>query len=924
MTTLLPNAESLTQDGLTPYGLTCEMVQTPLGLDEPSPRLSWKLRSSRRGDAQTSYRITAALDRRDLDDAERLIWDTGRRESADGVLVPYDGPPLQSSTRYHWRVEVWDAGGAAAGRADSWFETGLLHPGEWRAAWIGRDAETATVMDPPDDEDRTDRTRHLLPCSHLRRSFDLGDRRPVRARIYASARGVYELRLNGRRVGDAELAPGWTEYDRRILYQTYDVSELLEEGENVLGAVLADGWWSGFVGFDSRHQAQHYGKAPQVIVQVLLDHADGSRRWIVSDDRWRERTGAITYADLLMGECVDARDDLPGWDRPGHDGTGWNAAAVLDRDTGVLRAAPDEPVRVTEDVPARSVVRRPGGHHIVDLGQNMVGRVRLTVRGAERGRRVRLRHAEMLADGELYLANLRTAEATDVYVAAGNSVEVFEPRFTFHGFRYVEVSGYPGELRPDDVVGRVLHSDTPLTGEFECSDETVNRLHANIRWGQRGNFVAVPTDCPQRDERLGWLADAQVFLPTACRNADVGAFFARWMRDVVDAQDADGAFPDVAPKLCIERGGAPAWGDGGVIIPWHLYRAYGDRRVLERSYAAMTAWVGHVHRHNPDLVWRHRVGNHYGDWLQVDAETPREVLATAYFARSTQIVAHAARTLGRDADAERFGALHEAVRDAFVGNFVDTGTGRFGGEARVAGGTQTGYLLALAFGLMPERLVPAAVAHLAADIEARGHHLTTGFVGVSLLCPVLAEHGRADLAYALLHQDTYPSWAYSIRHGATTIWERWDGWTEEHGFQSPAMNSFNHYSLGSVGDWLYGGVAGIDQHPDSVAYRHLLLRPNVGGRLTWARARQETPLGTAACGWSLHPASGPLDLRVEVTVPPGAQATLHIPTADPRSVHESRGGLPERGVDIVGSLPEELVVRLDSGTYHFSAAAPRR
>ncbi|MFB4315228.1 family 78 glycoside hydrolase catalytic domain [Actinomadura sp. 21ATH] len=916
----MPNAQPLPRDVLTPYGLACEMLETPLGLDEPLPRLSWKLRSSRRGDAQTAYRLTAALARRDLDDPERLIWDTGRREAGDGVLVPYDGPPLQSCTRYHWRVQVWDAAGSAAGRAESWFESGLLHPDEWHARWIGRDEETGAVMDPPRDGDRTDRTRHLEPCPHLRRPFRLDGPRPVRARLYAAARGLYELRLNGRKVGDAELAPGWTEYRRRVPYQAYDVTGLLQDGENVLGAVLADGWWSGFVGFDSRHQARHYGRAPQLIAQLLLDHADGSRRWIATGEGWRERDGAIRYADLLMGECVDARAGLPGWDRPGYDDTGWHAAAVLGRDTAVLRAASDAPVRVTGELPALTVTRRPGGHHIVDFGQNMVGRVRLTVRGAERGRRVRLRHAEMLAEGELYTANLRTAEATDVFVAAGEPVEVFEPRFTFHGFRYLEVSGHPGDLRPEDVVGRVLHSDTPFTGEFACSDATVNRLQANIVWGQRGNFVSVPTDCPQRDERLGWLADAQVFLPTACRNADVAAFFARWMRDVVDGQDAGGAFPDVAPRLCVEREGAPAWGDGGVIIPWHLYRTYGDRRVLERSYAAMTAWVDHVHRHNPGLVWRHRTGNHYGDWLQVNAETPREVLATAYFARSAQIVALAARVLGEDADAERYGALHEAVRAAFVDAFVDQTDGL------VRGGTQTGHLLALAFGLLPERLVPAAVDHLAADIEARGRHLTTGFVGVSLLCPVLAAHGRADLAYALLHQDTYPSWAYSIRHGATTIWERWDGWTEEHGFQSPAMNSFNHYSLGSVGDWLYGGVAGIGQEPGSVAYRRPLLRPHVGGGLTWARARQETPLGTLACGWSLRPGSGggPRELRLDVTVPPGARATLRIPTAEPDGVLEGEAEPRGRaGIEIAGGGPGELAVRLASGTYRFSAAAPR-
>ncbi|MFI0350183.1 family 78 glycoside hydrolase catalytic domain [Actinomadura sp. 9N407] len=897
-----------TTDSLTPYGLTCEMLHEPLGLDEPSPRLSWKLASEHRGDLQSAYRLTVALTEADLDSG-RLLWDTGRRDTGDTLLVAYDGPPLESATRYHWRVTVWDARGEQAGQAGSWFETGLLHPDQWQASWIARDPHTSPVQEPPRDEDRSERTRHLLPCSHLRRAFTLDGPRPVRARAYVSARGLYELRVNGHRVGDAELAPGWTEYRRRVLYQTYDVGDLLNEGDNVVGAVLADGWWSGYVGFDSRRQALHYGDAPELIVQVLLDFTDGSRWWVLSDGSWREHPGPIRYADLLMGQYVDARQELPGWDRPGYDDGDWNPVIVTGDDTAVLQASPDQPVRVLQELKAQSVRRLPDGRFIVDLGQNMVGRVRLTVRGAHSGQPVRLRHAEILDGGEPYLDNLRTAEVTDTYVAAGEPVEVFEPQFTFHGFRYVEVTGYPGELRPEDVTGRVLHSDTPWTGEFACSDETVDQLHANIRWGQRGNFVSVPTDCPQRDERLGWLADAQVFLPTACRNADVAAFFARWMRDVVDAQHEDGAFGDVVPELCMTREGAPAWGDGGVIIPWHLYRTYGDRRVLERSYGAMKAWVDHVRRHNPDLIWRHRVGNHYGDWLQVNAETSRDVLATAYFARSAERVAETARVLGADDDAGHYEALHTAVRAAFIDAFVDTGQGRVDGE------TQTGYLLALAFGLLPAPAIPAAVAHLVADIRARGTHLTTGFVGVALLCPVLAEHGHAGLAYALLHQDEYPSWGYSIRHGATTIWERWDGWTEKHGFQSAAMNSFNHYSLGSVGEWLYGGVAGIRQRPDSVAYRHLLLQPTVGGRLTWARARQETARGTVECGWSLHEGR----LLLQATVPPGADATVTVPTTAPGDVHE--GGRPVAGrddIEITGRTDRSLTVRLGSGHYRFS------
>ena len=406
----------------------------------------------------------------------------------------------------------------------------------------------------------------------------------------------------------------------------------------------------------------------------------------------------------------------------------------------------------------------------------------------------------------------------------------------------------------------------------------VNQLQANIAWGQRGNFVAVPTDCPQRDERLGWLADAQIFAPTASRNADVSAFFARWMRDVVDGQDADGAFRDVAPVMALDREARPAWGDAGVIIPWHLWRTYGDRRVLERCFDAMAAWVEHIRRHNPDLRWRHRTGNSYGDWLQVDAETPRDVLATAYFARST--ADRGRRRRGPRPDDRGGRAPGAARRDPRGVHRRPTSDD----DGTVEGGTQTGYLLALAFDLLPEELVPAAVDHLAADIEKRGNRLTTGFVGVALLCPVLTEHGRADLAYALLHQEEFPSWGYSIRHGATTIWERWDGWTEHGGFQSAAMNSFNHYSLGSVGDWLFGRVAGIDQTPGSVAYRSCCCgRCPAGGSPGPAPSRRPPAGGS--------PAAGDLDRRPahrDVTVPPGSTAVLEIPTPDPDSVRRRR------------------------------------
>lgn len=892
----------MTEVPLQPYALRCEFRTCPLGIDELWPRLTWKLGSELRGQAQTGYRITVG--RTPEDDA---LWDSGWLTGED-VAIEYGGAPLQSRTRYHWRVDVRDVDGTIAGSASSWFETGVLHQDEWNAAWIERDHRSIPVAEPPQDNDRSARTEHLTPPGQFRRSFELANH--TRARVYVSAKGLYELRINGTRVGDGELTPGWTDYRYRIQYQSYDVTELLQAGENVLAATLADGWWSGFIGFDARHQAQHYGKNPQLLVQLVIDHADGSCSTIATDSSWRESPGGLQFADPLMGEYRDARQETIGWDTAGYDESGWSPVRVVSSDTSTLVAELDEPVRIVEELSAQRVVGE-AGRQIVDLGQNMVGRVRLTVRGASPGQRITLRHAEVLNDeGELYTPNLRTAEATDVYIAGEENIEVFEPRFTFHGFRYVEVQGYPGDLRSSDVVGRVLCSGVEEVGEFRCSDETTNRLFDNIRWGQRGNFVGVPTDCPQRDERLGWLADAQVFLPTACFNAGLAAFFGRWMRDVVDAQTADGAFPDVAPQAVLDREGAPAWGDGGVIIPWHLYRVYGDRRVLRRSFHAMVAWVDHIHRHNPDLIWRHATGNNYGDWLQAGVETPREVVATAYFARSASIVALAADVLGRTADAEHYEKLALDIRAAFRDEFVDD-------RAQVSGHTQTGYLLAIAGDLLTGETVSPAMRHLAADITARGSHLTTGFIGVPLLCPVLTEHGRSDLAYDLLHQDGYPSWAYSIHRGATTIWERWDGWTEERGFQSPAMNSFNHYSLGSIGEWLYRYVAGIDQDSESVGYRDLVLAPTPGGRLSWAQVHYESIRGLIASAWRLRDT----EIEVDVRIPPGAEATVRIPCCVPDTAMENGFRLGDNpDVTLIRTTGDEVVCRVRSGQYRFSAS----
>ncbi|MEW1720441.1 family 78 glycoside hydrolase catalytic domain [Streptomyces sp. NPDC093109] len=901
--------------GLRPHALRCDHRTTPLGTGERAPLLGWRLAADRRGDDPAAYRVRVAEHPGDLADGGRPLWDTGRVEDPDALGVLYAGPPLRSRTRYHWRVTIWPAASTAAARpagATSWFETAFVGDGtpEWRASWIGHDPRPVPVMDAPTEGERALDDHGLAPCPLLRRAFTATA--VTRARLYVSARGLYEVRLNGFRAGDAELAPGWTDYTRRIQYQTYDVTGLVRDGGNVLAATVADGWWSGFVGFEPRRAGAHYGTFPQLLAELHLTGDDGRTVVIATDATWRTGTGAIRHADLLMGECHDLRHAADGWELPGFDDSGWRPALVTDADHRLLVASVDEPVRAMAALPARTVTRTGAGRHVVDFGQNLAGRVRLRVPALAAGARVTVRHAEALDDdGGLYTANLRTAAATDVLIGDGRPHTVFEPGFTYHGFRYAEIDGLP-ELSAADITAVALHSDTPWTGAFDCSDPALNRLHTCVEWGQRSNFVSVPTDCPQRDERLGWLADAQVFLPTAARNADVAAFFTKWLRDIDDARTPEGGFSNVAPRLPgVADEGAPGWGDAGVIIPWHLYRTYGDPRFLSRALPAMRAWVDLIHRHNPDLVWRHKVGPHFADWLAPGTPTPREVVATACFAHSAHLTARAAEALGERETAREYHRLAAGVRAVFTERFVRTD----GADLTVEGDTQTGYLLALAFGLLPADRTDAAVRRLAELIESAGPALRTGFLGVALAAPVLDRYGRADLAHALLRRTEVPSWLFPLRHGATTIWERWDGWTPEAGFRAPSMNSFNHYALGSVGEWLHRGVAGLDQRPDSTGYRHLRVRPRPG-KLTRASARYESARGTAEVRWERGDGVFSLWLRV----PPGADAEVYVPTADPASVRESGADPAHDGrVALLATTPEHTVYRVASGTYHFTA-----
>jgi alpha-L-rhamnosidase len=900
---------------LRPVGLKCEYRIDPLGIDERAPRLSWELQSESRGQVQSAYRVLVAGNGEDLEAEENLLWDSGRVESDLTTGVEYGGEELRSGSRCVWKVRVWDgAGDASPYSTPAVFETGLLERADWEGTWISAGKGLAGDLEPPSGDEYDDLANGLAPSPYLRREFPLV--KPVRrARMYATARGVYELYINGNRVGNDVLAPGWTDYDRRIQYQTYDVTPLLAEGTNALGAVLGDGWFAGFFGFDPKHRGALYGTRPQLLAQLVVEYEDGTTESFATEGSWSCSKGPILFSDLLMGESYDARGEMPGWAEPGFDDSGWYGVEAEEIGETNLVAQPDEGIRVTEELEAKAVTEPEGGRYVFDLGRNIVGWVRLRVAG-EAGTRVTLRHAETLnPDGTIYTENLRSARQTDTYIVKGGGEEIYEPRFTFHGFRYVEVTGYPGEPPLDAVTGRVVHSATPPSGSFECSSSLVNELQENIVWGQRGNFLSVPTDCPQRDERLGWMGDAQVFVRTASFNMDVAAFFEKWMADVQDAQSPEGAFPDVAPLLrgsgLIDlRWGAPAWGDAGIIVPWTIYRTYGDTRIVERHYDAMARWMEYLHEANPGLIRKNRMGNNYGDWLSPRGDhTPKHLLATAYWAYDAKLMAEMAVATGRNEDAKKYGDLNERIKAAFQQTYVSP-------DGRIEGDTQTCYLLALHMDLLPEELRSPAADHLVRTIEREDWHLSTGFVGVGYLCPVLTEAGYTDVAYRLLENETYPSWGYTIKNGATTIWERWDGWTEENGFQSPNMNSFNHYSLGSVGEWLYRYVAGIDL--GSPGYGRIVIRPRPGGNLTHASGTYDSVRGTISSSWKIEDGR----FVLEALIPPNTTATVHVPSTD----DVTEGGSPvdeADGVEFVSAGEGETVLAVGSGRYEFDGRMAR-
>lgn len=838
--------------------LRVEYQKNPLGLDIAKPRFSWKLESEQTDTMQAAYQVQVIT-------GGEMIWDSGIQKSDQSILVEYGGLPLQAESIYEYRVIVWDNHGEEASSEGS-FETGLLAGTNFEAQWIthpfGKEETACPVFT---------KKVHLM--------------KPVKkARIYATALGVYEIQINGNRVGDAFFAPGWTNYKKRLQYQTYDVTDLLnsENGnckDNIIEIMTGNGWYKGIFGFTCT--PDHYGNRVAVLAELHVEYEDGSKEVIATDTDWQVKPGPVRYSEIYMGETIDStfRADEP------------VAVSPFSYSKENIIAQESEPVRITKRTAAKELILTPKGEKVLDFGQNMAGIVEVRVQG-RRGQKIVIRHAETLdKDGNFYSETLRQAKSVDTYICDGTE-QVFLPHFTFHGFRYICVEGLE-EVDPADFTACTLHTDMRKTGSFSCSNEMVNKLQSNIQWGQRSNFLDIPTDCPQRDERLGWTGDAQVFCRTASYNMETALFFRKWLHDLKSEQTAQFGPPHVVPNILADQEAAAAWSDAATVIPWTVYQVFGDKRVLEEQYKSMKGYVDYITAHCSDNgLWQ--TGFQYGDWLALDKEesadrtgaTDKYLVANAYYAYSAEIVSKAAQVLGYEEDAKEYEALHWKIAGLFDEEYI-TRTGRMVSE------TQTGCVLALHFKLAQEKYRARIAKSLETNIANHKNHLSTGFVGTPYLCHVLSENGMHDLSGTIFLKEDYPSWLYAVKKGATTIWERWNSIMPDGSFDESGMNSLNHYAYGSIGDWMYEKLAGIS--PVKPGYKEIQIKPEFIKGITSVDASFDSVYGVIRSAWSCKDGK----ITVDVTIPANTTAEVFLPE-------------------------KEEVLKLGSGSWHYEYATETR
>ena len=876
--------------------LRCEYFKDPMGLNVKNPRLSWILHSPKQDQYQSAWQVLVASSPALLSERKADFWNSGKVETDQSTQVEYAGKDLESRDICWWKVRVWDKDG----KASSWsepasFEIGLLDPKDWKADWIKTSIDFEEIFH---------------PSPMFRKEFNLAGTIKS-ARLYITSLGLYNAEINGKRVGDLVLTPGWTSFENRVQYQTYDVSSMIKAGDNAMGITLGDGWYRAFR--PNNRDREGFGtQSLDVMAQLEVTLTNGKKIIVGTDGTWKSTTGPILKSGIYDGETYDARLEMPGWSKNGFDDSGWVGVEVVNNNKELLVYPDSPPMRKVEEVIPIELLTTPKGDVVVDMGQNMVGWVRLTVE-CPKGTEIKLRHAEVLdKEGNFYTENLRKAAQTNTYICKGEGVETFEPHFTFQGFRYVAISGYPGEVTKDMLTGVVVHSDLEKTGSFSCNNELINQLQHNILWGQKGNFVDVPTDCPQRDERLGWTGDCQVFAPTACFNMDCAGFYTKWLKDLAADQHEDGAVPHVIPNV-LGRGGAHGWQDAAVIVPWVVYQYYGDTRILEDQYESMKALVEFMRNQAGDKHLWVPTERQFGDWLAFatirsdypGATTDKDLLASAYFYHSANLLMKVAKILGKEKDAADYKALLENIKSAYAREYITP-------NGRMSSNTQTAYVVALSFGLMPDDLEETAAKRLADDVNAFGH-LTTGFLGTPDLCHVLTKYGYLNEAYKLLYRKEYPSWLYPVTQGATTIWERWDGQKPDGTFQNPGMNSFNHYAYGAVGDWLYRKVAGIDLNPEQPGFKSFIIKPHPGGEMNDVNASYESPYGNISSSWKIE--NGKFQLKVNIPV--NSSAEVYIPSTGSTLEVNGVQVADAESVNAKGLDYQYLKIKKGSGEYTF-------
>ena len=767
------------------------------------------------------------------------------------------------------------------------------------ANWLVEDWKSGSVTAENSVCDLTiGRPKQYLPAPYLRKEFTVATG-VKRAIVYATAQGVYELSLNGQRVSNDVFMPGWTDYKQRIYYTAYDVTDLLKEGPNAIGAILGDGWFRGNISCIGQNK---YGNKLRLKAQLHIDYQNGQSEILATDPSWKASYGPILESDMQAGEVYDARLEMPGWSQAGFDQSSWSPIVTGSSLKPLLQAYPGVPVRAVKELPAVKVTEPTPGTYVFDLGQNFSGWARLKVNG-QAGDEVTMIFAEMLKDdGSAYTINLRSARAVDTYVLKGSGEEVWEPRFTFHGFRYVQVSGLKEKPTADAITGIALYSDSPEASSFECSNPIVNKIQENIVWGQRSNYLEVPTDCPQRDERLGWTGDTQVFIRTGCYNQDVSEFFTKWMVDLMDTQNRQGLFGNQAPVF--HGHGAAAWACAGIICPWTIYKVYGDTRMIETHYDAMVRYM--------DACGKDGLGGRkvhtWGDWLAPGGRPPTAFISAAYHAYTTSLMAEMAVALGKIDDATKYNKQFQDIRAHFQKTFVKP-------DGKIESELQTAYCMALSFDLLSAAQRKQAEAHLIERIKADNYHLTSGFLGIPILLPTLTDMGRSDIAYRMIQNTTYPSWGYSIEQGATTIWERWNSYSKDRGFGDVKMNSFNHYSLGACGEWMFRSMLGIET--DGAGFKKITMKPELGEGITWAKGHYDSIQGRIGSDWKIENKT----FHWNITVPANTTATVYVPTKDAAAVTESGKAAAEaEGVKFLRMENDRAVYQVAAGTYQFSSS----